>query len=107
MDDQLRGRVEAALKKTNSQYVEVHIEEASSSGIRYRGKDLEEIGRGSALGGNVRALAGGGWGFSSFNDINDLESKIDQAIQQARVIGGEKIDLAEIPTVVDLSLIHI
>ena len=101
MDDQLRGRVEAALKKTNSQYVEVHIEEASSSGIRYRGKDLEEIGRGSALGGNVRALAGGGWGFSSFNDINDLESKIDQAIQQARVIGGEKIDLAEIPTVVD------
>ncbi len=44
MDDQLRGRVEAALKKTNSQYVEVHIEEASSSGIRYRGKDLEEIG---------------------------------------------------------------
>lgn len=101
MDDLLRDRVETALKRAESQYVEIHIEEANSSGIRYRGKDLEEIGRGSALGGNVRALAGGGWGFSSFNDIKDLESKIDQAIQQARIIGGEKIDLAEVPTVVD------
>tara|TARA_Y100001936_G_C16092551_1_gene687783 strand:+ start:5585 stop:6961 length:1377 start_codon:yes stop_codon:yes gene_type:complete len=101
MDDLLRDRVEAALKKTDNQYVEIHIEEASSSGIRYRGKDLEEIGRSSAIGGNVRALAGGGWGFSSFNNISDLEAKIEQAIQQAKVIGGERIDLAEVPSVVD------
>ena len=101
MDDLLRDRVEAALKKIDNQYVEIHIEEASSSGIRYRGKDLEEIGRSSAIGGNVRALAGGGWGFSSFNNISDLEAKIEQAIQQAKVIGGERIDLAEVPSVVD------
>ena len=71
MDDLLRDRVEAALKKIDNQYVEIHIEEASSSGIRYRGKDLEEIGRSSAIGGNVRALAVGGWGVASFNNISD------------------------------------
>ena len=75
MDDGTRDRIEAAIKGAGGQYVEVHIEEASSSTIRYRGRDLEEIGRGGAVGGNVRALAGGGWGFASFNDLDSLEAK--------------------------------
>ena len=97
----MRDRIEAALKSVGGQYVEVHVEEASSSAIRYRGNDLEEIGRGSGVGGNVRALDGGGWGFASFNDLSNLESKIHQAIEQARVVGGERIELAETPPVVD------
>ncbi len=101
MDEHMRDRIEAALKSAGGQYVEVHVEEASSSAIRYRGNDLEEIGRGSGVGGNVRALDGGGWGFASFNDLSNLESKIHQAIEQARVVGGERIELAETPPVVD------
>lgn len=101
MDDKMRDRIDAAIKEAGGQYVEVHIEEASSSAIRYRGRDLEEIGRGSAVGGNVRALAGGGWGFASFNDLDSLAAKARQAVEQARVIGGERIDLAETPPVVD------
>ena len=101
IDERMRERVEAAIKSVSAQYVEVHIEEASSSNIRYRGRDLEEIGRGSALGGSVRALAGGGWGFASFNDLSDLESKVRLAVDQAKVVGGERIELAEVPTVVD------
>ena len=101
MDERIRDRIEAALKDAGGQYVEVHVEEASSSAIRYRGRDLEEIGRGSAVGGNVRALAGGGWGFASFNDLDSLEAKVHQAVEQARVIGGERVELAETPPVVD------
>ena len=101
MDERMRDRIEAALKGAGGQYVEVHVEEAASSHIRYRGSELEEIGRGSALGGNVRALAGGGWGFASFNDLNDIEAKVRQAVDQARAIGGERIELAEVPAVVD------
>ena len=101
MDDGTRDRIEAAIKGAGGQYVEVHIEEASSSTIRYRGRDLEEIGRGGAVGGNVRALAGGGWGFASFNDLDSLEAKARQAVEQARVIGGERVELAETPPVVD------
>ena len=92
MDERIRDRIESALKDAGGQYVEVHVEEASSSAIRYRGNDLEEIGRGSGVGGNVRALDGGGWGFASFNDLSNLESKIHQAIEQARVVGGERIE---------------
>ncbi len=101
MDESIRERIDNALKGTAGQYVEVHVEESSSSQIRYRGSELEEIGRSNGLGGNVRALAGGGWGFASFNDLSDLEAKVEQAVSQARLVGGEPVYLAETPTVVD------
>ncbi len=101
MDDRMRERIEAALKGVDAQYVEVRVEESSSSTIRYRGRDLEEIGRGSGLGGNVRALAGGGWGFASFNDLSDLDAKVRLAVAHARAVGGERVELSEVPPVVD------
>jgi TldD protein len=101
LDEHMRERVEAALKSADAQYVEVHIEEANSSNIRYRGRDLEEIGRGRALGGSVRALAGGGWGFASFNDLSDLDTKVRLAVDQAKIVGGERVELAEVPVIVD------
>ena len=101
MDERIRDRVQAAIKSVDAQYIEVHIEEAASSNIRYRGRELEEIGRGNALGGSVRALAGGGWGFVSFNDLSDIEAKVRMAVEQAKVVGGERVELAEVPTVVD------
>ena len=101
MDQRIKERIESALSTADGQYVEVHVEEAASSTIRYRGRDLEEIGRSSALGGNVRALAGGGWGFVSFNNLDELESKVGQAVAQARVVGGERVELAEVAPVVD------
>ena len=101
MDERMRERIEAALSGVDAQYVEDRVEESSSSTIRYRGRDLEEIGRGSGLGGNVRALAGGGWGFASFNDLSDLDAKVRVAVQAARAVGGERVELAEVPPVVD------
>ena len=107
MDERMRERVEAAIGSVDAQYVEVHIEEASSSNIRYRGRDLEEIGRGTALGGSVRALSGGGWGFASFNDLTDLDAKVRLAVEQAKAVGGERIELAEVPPVVDHVPAHV
>ena len=101
MDERMRQRIEAALKGVDAQYVEIHVEEARSSNVRYRGRELEEIGRSSALGGNVRALAGGGWGFASFNDLSDLRAMVDQAVRSAKVVGGDRVELAEVPSVVD------
>jgi TldD protein len=101
MDEAIRERIQGALTGVEAQYVEVHVEEASSSHLRYRNRKLEEVGRSSGLGGNVRALAGGGWGFVSFNDLTDLPAKVAQAVHQARLVGGERIDLAEVAPVVD------
>ncbi len=91
----LRDQIAEALKGHNAQYVEVRLEETDATHLRYRGRELEEVGRTAGLGGNVRALAGGGWGFASFNDLSKLKDRVAAAVNHARRVGGERIVLAE------------
>jgi TldD protein len=76
------------ISKFDAEYVDVHLEENQSSSITYRGKDLESIDKTSSVGGNIRALVKGGWGFVSFNSLTDLETKANQAFDQARLVSG-------------------
>ena len=96
----LRDQIEDALKGVDARYVEIRVEEGESRHLRYRGRELEDVGRSSALGGNVRALADSGWGFASFNDLSQLSAKVAQAIHQAKVLRGEPITLADVDPVV-------
>ena len=79
----------AFLKKQNADYIEAHLEESQFSAISYRGKQLESISKTTSIGGNVRALVKGGWGFVSFNDLDDLQNKVELAVKQARFVGKE------------------
>lgn len=97
MEEQIRE----ALRGVEAEYIEVRVEEAESSRISYRGRDLEDIGRTSSLGGNVRASAGGGWGFVSFNDISDLRERVREAVNRAKLVTDEKVILAPAPVVLD------
>jgi len=90
-----------ALNGYNADYIEAHLEESQSSYITYRGKELESIGRTTAIGGNVRALVRGGWGFVSFNNLDELPGKVELAVSQARLVGNEKSKLAAVEPVVD------
>ncbi len=83
-----------ALKRNDADYIEAHLEESQTSHITYRGKQLESIGKSTAVGGNVRALVRGGWGFVSFNDLDELPGKVEKAVQQARFVGKEESKLA-------------
>src|SRR5207247_10305124 len=64
---ELRQQLEEALKGHNADYVEIRLEESHTTQLSYRGRELEEIGRTTNLGGCVRAAYKGGWGFVSFN----------------------------------------
>ncbi|HET7772097.1 MAG TPA: TldD/PmbA family protein [Chloroflexota bacterium] len=102
-----KDQIEAALKGHNADFVEIRIEETAATTISYRGKELEEVGRTANLGGCVRAAYKGGWGFVSFNAIEDLRNKVDLAVRQARLVGKEETKLAPVPVhqdVVTLSL---
>ncbi len=92
----------AAFKRYDADYIEARLEDSQTSHITYRGKSLESIGRATASGGNVRALVKGGWGFVSFNSFDELPGKIEMAIKQARLVGGEDIELAPVEPVVDI-----
>ncbi len=64
--------IKNALKSAKADHIEIHIQEGRGTGITYVGKELESIGETSGLGGSVRALVNGGWGFVAFNDIDNL-----------------------------------
>ena len=84
------------IKRPDADYVEARLEESQVSHITYRGKELESTGRVTSRGGNVRALVKGGWGFVSFNRMDELPERVALAISQARFVGKEESRLAEV-----------
>jgi len=90
------------IKRYDADYIEAHLEESQTSHITYRGRELESIGRATAIGGNVRALVRGGWGFASFNNFDELPGRVELAIKQAQFVGSEVSQLAPAEPVVDV-----
>ena len=90
------------IKSYSADYIEARLEQSQTSHITYRGRELESIGRTSAVGGNIRALVKGGWGFVSFNDFNDLPGRVELAVKQARLAGSRASQLAQVEPVVDI-----
>ena len=97
----MRNELASALKGHNAEYIEIRLEEGESTRIVYRGPRLEEIARTSGAGGNVRALVKGGWGFVSFNTMDDLRSKVELAVTQAGLVGKGDTKLSKVEPKVD------
>ena len=100
-NDDLRDRIEDALKGHDARHIEVRIDETEGSHIRYRGNDLEEIGHTTGIGGCVRALAGG-WGFVCFNQLEGLKDKVAAAVRNAHLVGDKGINFAPSDPIVDI-----
>jgi len=90
-----------AVKGYSADYIEARLEESQRSHITYRGRELESVGQSTAIGGNVRALVKGGWGFVSFNRLSDLPRRIELAVKQASLVGKEESKLAPVEPIVD------
>ena len=101
MDENIRDRIDQALKGQDARYIEVRVEEVSGTHIRYRGKELDEIGHTAGIGGCVRALVGG-WGFVSFNGLDGLREKVAIAVRNASLVSDKGIKLAEVQPIVDV-----
>lgn len=86
---QYQDQIAAALKGHQADYIEVRLNENQASRIQYRGRELEDISKSTSRGGSARALVKGGWGFVSFNDFTNLREKVELAVKQAGLVGGE------------------
>ena len=89
------------IPRFDAEYIEVHLEESQASHLTYRGKNLESSDKTSATGGNIRALVRGGWGFVSFNRMDNLEARVKQAVEQARLVSGGDARINPYQPVVD------
>ncbi|MBI2852075.1 MAG: TldD/PmbA family protein [Chloroflexi bacterium] len=91
-----------ALKRYPADHIEAHLEESQATRISYRGRELESVDQTVAVGGNIRAMVKGGWGFASFNAFDDLPARVEAAVKQAALVGREKTQLAQIEPVVEV-----
>ncbi|MBN1189278.1 MAG: TldD/PmbA family protein [Dehalococcoidales bacterium] len=89
------------IAKQDAEYIEVHLEESQSSHLSYRGKTLESVDKTGYVGGNVRALVKGGWGFVSFNSLEGLAAKVSRAVEQAGLVSGGDVKIGPVEKVVD------
>jgi len=102
--EEMKARLQQALSKADVDYCEVRFEDSRELVIQFQGKALENVRNTGLYGGNVRALYKGGWGFASFNSLDDLESNITIACGQAKAAGeivNEDFKLAPVPAVTD------
>jgi TldD protein len=97
----MRDRIKEALKRSKADYTEVRIEEKETTRVVFRGKELETANANIDKGGIVRCLIKDkGWGVTTFNNLDDLLNKVDQAYQCARVGSvPEPIELAQVDPV--------
>ncbi|RJQ09262.1 MAG: TldD/PmbA family protein [Bacillota bacterium] len=100
----MESHLKSLVKGQPADYVEIRVEESQVTQIAFRGPVLDSIGESVLYGGNVRALVKGGWGFVSFNSLDDLKEKVALAVKQARLVSerqaGEST-LAPAPVVQD------
>jgi TldD protein len=97
----MRDRLTEALKVHDVDYADIRIEDKTESQVLFRGPDLDNIGSSRTVGGIVRALYKGGWGYATFNDLTDLESRVKEACATARLVGKETSQLAPVEPAVD------
>jgi TldD protein len=97
----MRNRLIDALSGQKVDYLEIRLEEYESTNIHFQGKELEKISSSQEIGGNVRALVKGRWGFVTFNRWDDLEKKVKEAVEIATLIGDQKSYFAPVEPVVE------
>ena len=90
------------LKNSTADFAEAHLEESQTLAINFRGNKLQSTNFHRDGGGNIRVLKHNGWAFYSFNDIDQLETLLPQAIATAEEVGKricQPVRLAEVPVV--------
>ena len=97
----MRDRLTEALKVQDVEYAEIRLEDKTNTWVNFRGPDLDTIGSARTVGGIVRALYKGGWGYATFNDLDDLPKRVREACETARLVGKGTTYFAPSEPVVD------
>ena len=87
----MRDQMRDALRRSKADYAEIRIEQREATTVAYRGKNLETASAIIDTGGIVRCLCrNNGWGVASFNSLEDLSARVEQAYVCARMAHSEQ-----------------
>jgi TldD protein len=82
-------------------YLAIRLEDTEGTDILLRGDRLETLSEAISIGGQVRACHKGGWGFASFNRLETLSERVEEAIAAARLVGDDVTLLAPVAPIQD------
>ncbi|MBN2053556.1 TldD/PmbA family protein [bacterium] len=99
----MKDRIEHVINKYKGScdYLELRVEEFVRTQINLRGPKVDVLQETLELGGCARVYHKGGVGFVTFNDLDRMEQAASEAIQQARLVGRGRTELAEVPVIRD------
>ncbi len=103
--EQLQAAI--ASNKDGVDYLEIRVEQSESTGLAFRGPQLDAVDRGFALSGGIRACDRGGWSFVTFNGLGELQERVTEAIAQAKLVGKETTQLADLEPIEDTVRVEI
>ncbi|MBK90439.1 MAG: peptidase C69 [Chloroflexi bacterium] len=83
MEKNYKTIMQDSLNCKNAEYKEIRVEETVSTRINYNGKTRENVSINSHFGGSARSMSNGGWGFTSFNEIDLAPTKMKESIELA------------------------
>jgi TldD protein len=99
----MQDRLTEALKAAEDvDYADIRLEDNTNTWVNFRGPDLDTIGSARTVGGIVRALYKGGWGYATFNNLADLPKRVREACGTARLVGRDVTYFAPTQPVVDV-----
>jgi TldD protein len=82
-------------------YLAIRLEATEGTDIFLRGDRIETLSEAVSIGGQVRACHKGGWGFASFNRLESLQERVEEAIAAARLVGDDITLLAPVAPIQD------
>jgi len=100
----MRDRITEALKSAEG-YTEIRVQQKQGTTLAFRRGETDKIAASTDVGGCVRALVpGGGWGFATFNSLDNLSERVREAVASSKAIEPEEpielIDVEPVDTVV-------
>jgi TldD protein len=95
----MQDRLNSALRAHDVDYADIRVEDNTTTWVTYRGPNLDTIGSARTVGGIVRALYKGGWGYATFNDLEDLPRRVREACESARLVGQGQSNYAPLEPV--------
>jgi TldD protein len=71
-------------RKSGADYCEIRVEDSKQTAINFQGPDLENVQESHMYGGNVRVAVNGCWGFVTFNNPDEIEPRVREALESAK-----------------------
>jgi TldD protein len=83
--------IEKIIKSVNveADYVDIRINESSNNIIVMKDGKVQEVRSGNDLGGSVRILKNGAWGFSFTNQLSQLKDAAQSALKLAKMLESD------------------